>query len=197
MKFCLFLMFLCVADSAAQSNLPLRGELLKMVAVDQKAREECVKHDAEGQVKCLAETFEKIDKPHTKRLNEIFDRTGFPTMKTVGKEGVKAFMIMLQHTSDEVLRRKCLKPLAKGFKRREIPATDYANYVDRLLVHQNKPQIYGSNFDFKDGKLVMSAVKDRKNLDRRRRKIGLPPIEEYAKMLKEVYNLEVITSPIN
>jgi hypothetical protein len=41
----------------------------------------------------------------------------------------------------------------------------------------------------------MSAVKDRKNLDARRRKIGLPPIEEYAKKLKEFYNLEVIISP--
>lgn len=42
----------------------------------------------------------------------------------------------------------------------------------------------------KDGKLIMSKVKNRKNLDRRR-KIGLPPIEEYAKKLKEFYNLEV------
>jgi hypothetical protein len=30
-----------------------------------------------------------------------------------------------------------------------------------------------------------------KNLARRRQKIGLPTIEEYAKMMKELYNLEV------
>ena len=41
----------------------------------------------------------------------------------------------------------------------------------------------------------MSKVRDRKNLDQRRRKIGLPTIEEYAAKLKEFYNLEVVIPP--
>jgi hypothetical protein len=191
MKFSLVVIFFCAVASFGQIDTALRVELLKMLDADQKARMECVKGTADEQMKCLVEILEKIDKPNTARLREIFKQDGFPSQKAVGKEGVQAFMILLQHTSDEDLRQKCLKPIAKAFKRREIPPQDYANFVDRLLVHQNKPQIYGSNFDFKDGKLVMSEVKDRKGLDRRRRKIGLPPIEEYAKMLKELYNLEV------
>jgi hypothetical protein len=38
----------------------------------------------------------------------------------------------------------------------------------------------------------MSPVQDRKNLNARRKKIGLPPIAEYAKMLGEMYKLEVV-----
>ena len=178
----------------AQTNTALRDELLKMLDVDQQARQKCT-GTADEQAKCFAEILEKIDKPHTARLNEIFNQNGFPTERQVGKDGLQAFMILLQHTSDESLRQKCLKPITKAFKRKEIPPQDYANFVDRLLVHQNKPQIYGSNFDMKDGKLVMSAVKDRTNLDKRRRKLGLPTIEEYAKMLKEIYNLEVVIPP--
>jgi len=192
MKFSLVIIFFCAVACIGQTNSALREELLKMLEVDQKARQECVKGNADEQMKCFIETLEKVDKPNTARLNEIFNQYGFPTQKAVGKEGVQAFMIMLQHTPDESLRQKCLKPITKAFKRWEIPPQDYANYVDRLLVHQKKPQIYGSNFDMKDGKLVMSKVKDRKNLDKRRKKIGLPPIEEYAKMLKEAYNLEVV-----
>ncbi len=195
MKFSLFLILVCAIVSAAQTNPTLRTELLKMLEVDQQARLECVKLIADEQAKCFVETLEKIDKPNTARLNKIFDQYGFPTFQAVGKEGVQAFMIMLQHTPDETLRQKCLKPIKKAFKRKEIPVLDYANFVDRLLVHQNKPQIYGSNFDIKDGKLVMSKVKDRKNLDKRRRRLGLPTIEEYAKKLKEFYNLEVVIPP--
>ncbi|HEY0457922.1 MAG TPA: DUF6624 domain-containing protein [Pyrinomonadaceae bacterium] len=191
MKFSIIVILLCVIASSAQTDAALRGELLKMLDVDQQAREQCAKGNGDEQLKCLIETLEKVDKPNAARLNEIFNQTGFPTEKAVGKDGLQAFMILLQHTPDETLRRKCLKPITKAFKRKEIPPQDYANFVDRLLVHQNKPQIYGSNFDFKDGKLVMSPVRNRKNLDRRRRKIGLPTIEEYAKKLKEFYNLEV------
>ena len=183
-------MFFLTID-AQVSNEKLRDELLKMRDVDQKVREDCPKRSADEQIKCYAEISEKVDKPNTKRLNEIYEESGFPTFKAVGKEGVEAFMLILQHTPDEALRQKMLKPIEKAFKRKEISANEYTNYVDRLLVHQGKPQIYGSNFDLKDGKLVMSKVKDRKNLAKIRRKAGLPTIEKYAEMLKEVYKLEV------
>lgn len=79
----------------------------------------------------------------------------------------------------------------KAFARRELSPQDYANFTDRFRLHQGKPQIYGSGFETKDGKLVMSKTEDIKNLDKRRVKIGLPPIAEYVKMLREVYHLEV------
>jgi hypothetical protein len=191
MKFSIISILICAAVCAAQTNTALRDELLQMREVDQKAREQCVRGNSDEQMKCLLETLEKIDKPNTVRLNEIYNQNGFPRAETVGKDGVEAYLLILQHTSDETLRQKLLKPITKAFKRKEIKPMDYANYVDRLLVHQNKPQIYGSNFDMKDGKLVMSPVKDRKNLNKRRRKLGLPTIEEYAAKLKEIYNLEV------
>jgi hypothetical protein len=190
MKYLLMIVVLAVS-AAAQTDPALRDELLKMREIDQKARAECAQGSGEEQLKCLVETLEKIDRPHTARLTEIFDRSGFPTRKTVGQDGVEAFLLILQHAPDETLRQKCLKPITKAFRRKEIGPMDYANFVDRLLVRQNKPQLYGSNFEIKDGKLVMSAARDPKNLDKRRRKIGLPTIAEYAKKLGEVYNLEV------
>ena len=192
MRSVLILMLVCAGFCAAQTSTALRDELFKMRDVDQQAREQCARGNGDEQVKCLVETLEKIDKPNTARLNEIFNQYGFPNKKLVGKEGVQSFLILLQHTSDESLRQKSLKPITKAFRRKEISPIDYANFVDRLLVHQNKPQIYGSNFDFKNGKLVMSKVKNPKKLDKRRRKIGLPTIEEYAGKLKEIYNLEVV-----
>lgn len=38
----------------------------------------------------------------------------------------------------------------------------------------------------------MSPAEDIKNLDARRKQIGLPPMADYVKMLKEFYKLEVV-----
>ena len=68
----------------------------------------------------------------------------------------------------------------------------YANFVDRLRLHQGKKQLYGTGFEFKDGKMVLSPTEDVPDLDKRRSRIGLPPMSEAIKMMKEIYHLEVV-----
>ena len=170
----------------------LRDELLSMEKVDQDARMKCANGSAEEQIKCLAPLLKAIDEPHTKRLEEIFDQIGFPNAAKVGREGMQAFMILLQHAPTDALRVRSLTPITAAFKNKELPPMDYANFVDRLRLHQGKKQLYGSGFDFKEGKMVMSPTEDMKNLDKRRAKIGLPPLAELIKMMKEMYKLEVV-----
>jgi hypothetical protein len=140
---------------------------------------------------------ETVDKPNTKRINEIYKTIGFPDAKTVGEDGVDAFLLILQHSNDIKLKQKCLAGITKAFKAKQLSSSNYANFTDRLLFNLGKPQVYGCNFELKDGKLVMSKTADLKNLDRRRKKIGLPTIAEYAAKMKEVYNLEVVIPNLN
>ena len=185
--------FLAGFVCSAQVLYPnLRDELLSMEKVDQDARMKCANGSADEQVKCLAPVLKAIDEPHTKRLEEIFDQIGFPNTAKVGREGMQAFMILLQHAPTDALRVRSLKPITAAFKNKELPPMDYANFVDRLRLHQGKKQLYGSGFDFKEGKMVMSPTEDMKNLDKRRAKIGLPPLAELIKMMKEMYKLEVV-----
>jgi hypothetical protein len=195
-RYVFVLIWACILASltnAQEINETLRQELLKMETEDQAARIECTKGSvAEEQIKCAAKIAETIDAKNTKRLNEIYDKFGFPTVKLVGKDGAQAYMLLLQHSTTDTLRVKSLKPIKRAFKRKEVSPSEFANFVDRLRLHQGKPQLYGQGFSSKgDGKMVMDAVVDPKNLDKRREKIGLPPITEYVKMLKEMYHLEV------
>lgn len=177
---------------AAQISKPeLREELLAMEKIEQEARRKCSTGDADLQMKCLAEISKSIDEPNTARLNKIFDEHGFPNVKMVGGDGQNAFMIVLQHTIGDRLREKAVKPITEAFKRKELAPMDYANFIDRLRLHQGKGQLYGSGFEFKDGKMVLSKTDDLRNLEKRRRKIGLPPMSEVVKMMKETYKLEV------
>ena len=101
-------------------------------------------------------------------------------------------MTLLQHVITDELRVKSLKPITKAFKNKELPPTEYANFVDRLRLHQGKKQLYGAGFEFRDGKLVLSPTEDIKNLEKRRAKIGLPPMAEYIKELEDLYHLKAV-----
>lgn len=170
----------------------LKAELAAMRDRDQSARRKCASGGLEEQTKCLAAVFETVDKPNTKRLNEIFDSRGFPGVEQVGKDGVKAFFLLLQHSGDLELKKKCAPGIERAFREGSLNPSEYAGFIDRLLVDQGKPQVYGSNFESKDGKIVMSPAEAVEELDTRRKAIGLPPISEYVKMLKEFYKLEVV-----
>jgi len=176
------------AVAAQATNEKLRSELLAMVKRDQAARDTCPIADGIELVKCLA----AVDGPNVKRISEVIYSTGFPTSKEVGVDGVKALFLILQHSESIELRLKCKKGIEQAFQDKVLSVSEFTVFVDRLLIKQGKPQIYGSNFDLKDGKMVMSKTKDLTNLDKRRRQIGLPPISEYVKVLREAYNMEVL-----
>lgn len=159
---------------------------------DQKAREDCPTGNQDEQMKCYAKIAESVDKPNTQRLEQIVRKVGVPDAKMVGEDGVRAFFLVLQHSPSLDLKKKSANGIKKAFEAKVLSAMDYANFTDRLLVHLGKPQVYGSNFEFKEGKLVMSRTKDLRNLDARRKKLGLPPIAEYARVLKEMYKMEVV-----
>ena len=193
-KMIALLPILCIALAANAQVVDekLRAELLEMRDRDQKARSDCNKGTTHERMKCYASMSESVDKPNMKRLNEIYNSIGFPDAQRVGKDGVHAYYLILQHSSDIVLKQKSLPGITKAFEEKHLSPSDYANFTDRLLVNQGKPQVYGTNFDFKDNKLVMSKTEDLKNLDERRKKIGLMPIAEYAKILKDLYIMDVV-----
>jgi len=176
----------------AQSEPELRTELLAMEKADQEARMRCTAMAADEQAKCFVEISLTIDSRNTQRLSQLFDTHGFPSTSKVGKDGLQAFMIVLQHSPTDELRVKSLKAITKAFRDRELPPMAYANFIDRLRLHQGKKQLYGSGFDVKDGKFVMSPTEDVRNLEKRRAKIGLPPMEEYVRELEELYHIKAV-----
>lgn len=192
MRWTIFVLLLFTSAAAAQQYPALRDELIQLEKVDQDARLKCITGKADEQIKCFAEISKAIDEPNTKRLEQIFDQIGFPNTAKVGKDGFQAFMIVLQHAPTDELRVRSLRPITKAFKKKELPAMEYANFVDRLRLHQGKKQLYGAGFEIKDGKLVLSPTEDIKNLEKRRAKIGLPPMAEYIKTLEDIYHLKAV-----
>lgn len=174
------------------SDPGLRAELLAMVEKDQDARKKCAGRPAEEQIKCMTAVAEEVDKPHVVRLAELIERSGFPKAGAVGADGVKAFLLLLQHSNSIDLRKRSEGGVRQAFEEKILSPSEYAGFIDRLLIDQGKPQQYGSNFEIKEGKLVMSETEDLKNLNKRRENLGLMTIEAYAAELKKFYGLDVV-----
>ena len=58
--------------------------------------------------------------------------------------------------------------------------------TDRIAVFENKPQLYGTQFDWDEkGELSPNLIDDLKKVNQRRKSIGLNSIEEQTKIIRK------------
>jgi hypothetical protein len=175
------------AGAPRPTDEALRAELLQMLDADQALRERMVGATAEDQN--FLREMQAFDAANAERLARIFKAHGFPGVRMVGADGTKAVVTLLLHTPSLELQKKALPHVERAVRRGELPGEAFALLTDDVLAHEGKPQLYGTNFGIAQGKLVLSKTKDPARLDARRRKVGLNPIREYAKLLSEMYKL--------
>jgi hypothetical protein len=79
----------------------------------------------------------------------------------------------------------------KAYKSGSLAGQSYALLLDRVLVREGKPQMYGTQAkpfeEWNDGQAAAMPIEDEANVDKRRAVVGLPPLSEYLKMMKQVY----------
>lgn len=164
----------------------LRKELLQMMEEDQDARKSIV--DTSSPDPAAVRKIDEIDRKNTARLKEIIEKHGWPGITLVGDEGANAAWLLVQHADkDRAFQKKCLVLLEKAVKAREASLGQLAYLTDRVLVGEKKEQIYGTQFRTVDGKMEPYPIADEKNVDRRRKEVGLSSLAEYRKVLEEFY----------
>ena len=166
----------------------LRREMLLMREADQAARQRWV---AEKQSEAAGRAMQALDLKHAERLRAIFKERGVPGVCLVGRDGMGALHTLLLHTPSLALQKQALPHLEAAAGRGEVPAFAAAMLTDDILEAEGKPQLYGTNFEFKDGKLVLKPVSDPEHLEERRAKVGLPPMAESVRGLEEMYRTTV------
>src|SRR5215472_13068002 len=110
----------------------------------------------------------RVDHANEKRMNEIITRHGWPGKALVGQGGAHDAWLIVQHCSPS-FQEKCLPLLEQAVTAGEASKTDYAYLLDRVRMHQGKPQVYGTQF--RDNKLW--TIADPEHVDDRRRAVGL------------------------
>ena len=80
----------------------------------------------------------------------------------------------------------------------EVQQEDIAYLEDRILVAENKPQLYGSQWKItEDGSHIPEEIFEPDKLDERRAKMGMKPFAEYVEDMKKAYETWKINKKIN
>lgn len=176
--------------AASVTKPELRQELLKRVAEDQRIRKELISKGIDHPDPALLEQMNKVDTANTSRIKVIIKQYSWPGPKLIGRDGADAFFLLAQH-ADPAFQKKILPLVQNAYQRGVLSGQNYALFTDRVLVETGKPQIYGTAakpFDKWNGKEpVLQPIEDEANVDKRRAEVGLMPLSEYRKFLKEFY----------
>ena len=166
-------------DSERSLTKPeLLAELRKRADRDQQTRREWLQHSSN---RALGEAVNRIDRGNIAWLRELMATGGLPTAAEVGELGVHLTFLLLQHASSAPeLQQKALPILAQRYEAGELPATDLARLIDRILVEQGKAQRFGTQFDWLSGKFPLPDAARVTEIDANRRQLGLMPLADYA-----------------
>ena len=136
----------------------------------------------------VPEKFAQVDERNTARMKEVVAKYGWPGQSLVGKDGANAAWLLVQHADhDREFQRQCLKLLGDAVKGGEATGQQLAYLTDRVRVADKQPQLYGTQFTTVGGKFQPQPIEDEKNVDQRRKEIGLPPMAEYRRLMEKMY----------
>ena len=112
---------------------------------------------------------------------KILNEYGWLGKSRVGSKANQAIWLVIQH-ADLEKQQKYLPLLRNSVEKGESEGWHLAFLEDRILMRTKKKQIYGSQtiWDKTISKYKIYPIEDVKNVNKRREKIGLEPIEEDA-----------------
>jgi hypothetical protein len=131
---------------------------------------------------------DESDQDRTDRLKQIIAKYGWPTFGLVGKDGEDAAWTIAQHSDlDKPFQAKALKLLRRAVADKQASPGNLAYLEDRVAAGNGKPQLYGTQMGCaEDGPRLATPIKDKGQVEQRRRKAGLEPLADYVAEMKKV-----------
>lgn len=122
-----------------------------------------------------------IDSSNLSYVEFLIRNYGWPGKSFVGARGNYTVWLVIQH-ADLATQEKYLPLLIESVADSESRPVDLAYLQDRILMRQEKNQLYGTQvwMNPKTGLQEFWPIEDEKNVNIRRKKIGMSTLEEYA-----------------
>jgi hypothetical protein len=174
-------------------NAKLAAEIIRRADRDQVVRKLAMgTPPTSPQFKKYITLMSGVDHDNTARMKAIVNRYGWPGKSLLGEKAASDAWLMIQHAdADRAFQRQCFPLVLKALDEGDIARPDAALFIDRVLVGEGKPQLYGSQFTFVDGTLKPSPIMDPETVDDRRKAMHLMPMKEYEALLADVYKAQL------
>jgi hypothetical protein len=129
-----------------------------------------------------------VDSANTVWLKQKILTQGFPTPEQVGRDGVNAAFLLVQHADREPdFQERVLPMIEAAYRRGTVDGQNLGLLTDRVLKARGQKQRYGTQTTMKAGRLVFDPIEDSANVDDRRAMLGLPPLKVYKRLLDSIY----------
>lgn len=171
-------------------NQELANELKKMAEIDQIAA-----YIPQGEYKKMTDIQwnsykDSVFTTHEMRLKQIFKQYGFVGFDLAGKEGSQNFWLMIQHSDHNPdFQKEVLEKMKIEVDKGNAKPSNYGLLVDRVMLNIGKQQVYGTQVDYnmETGQAFPRNLKDSSEVNKKRKSIGLEPIEEYLNGMSEMH----------
>ncbi|AZQ43279.1 DUF6624 domain-containing protein [Nonlabens ponticola] len=132
------------------------------------------------------EQMEALHNVNADKLQDIIDEIGFPSIDKVGKEASDAAWLVIQHAiSKPLFMKSCLTHLQRLANNEDAYRIPIAYLSDRIAVFQDKPQLYGTQFDWDDQGMMSPQLMDDAGLvNQRRHELGLNTVEQQTIIMR-------------
>jgi hypothetical protein len=125
---------------------------------------------------------DSIFRDNKKFLEKVFNEHGFTGIDLVGKQGSFNFWLMVQHCDfDPDFQKEVLQQMKIEVDKGNALSRNYGLLVDRVNLNTGEKQIYGTQITYnrKTGQAYPRDLEDSLNVNKRRKSVGLEPIEVY------------------
>jgi hypothetical protein len=93
----------------------------------------------------------------------------------VGKEYAMIFSIISSGNAD--IKVKYYNIITEAADKGELNWSDVCYYVDKVCIAKKEPQVYGTQFKFEGKYKLFYPIKDKSDLNDRRKKVGLDVVD--------------------
>lgn len=172
----------------------LLAELQRRKILDQQYRTLSKKTFSEAQLDSVWKIQKAIDLDNQRWLKKMMcKKGGWLSISKVGKEGEHIAWLFVQHADNNIkFQKRCLKKISRLIVKNEVDRKNYAYLKDRVLVNQDKKQLYGTQFqriEQDNGGFVLKpkALENPSCVDARRAYMGLPSLATYLESASKYY----------
>ena len=179
-----------------QDHELLKKEILEMGTEDQRYRlqidsVEKIYGIRSPQLTELWKTIHQKDSVNMSRASAILDKYGWLGPQEIGDSAYYSIFFIVMHFNLQS-QKKYLPMIRDAVKIGKANKTELALLEDRVALAEDGKQIYGTQirYDENTNEYYLAPLADPKDVDSKRKKMGLNPLTEYLKQYKIIWDPE-------
>ena len=187
----------CTVSNNRMDYPKIAKEIIELQNADLEFRDKLIQN---GQLfNGYNKEMEALHIKHAEILDNIIDKIGYPTIEKFGKEANEAAWLVIQHSiSKPGFMRKCAVLLEKAVAENQADAKQLAYLTDRIAVFEDRPQLYGTQFDWDEkGEMSPKPFDDLEKVNERRKSVGLNSLPEQIEIIRKQIIAENQKPPVD